>query len=77
MKLLGTHKEDLDINKINHKPKMNQMKKLHPLKSPRLARERVLGKHQERRFERRKQRKIVVAVTSYQMYHFEECSKNE
>ena len=68
---------DLDINKMNHRPRMNWIKKLCPLKSPRLARERVLGKHQERRFKRRKQRKIVVAVMSYPMYHFEEWSKNE
>ena len=72
-----TCKEDLDVNKMNHRPRMNWIKKLCPLKSPKLTRERVLGKHQERRFERRKQRKIVVAVMSYPMYHFEEWSKNE
>ena len=77
IKLLGARKEDLDINEMSHRPRTNRMKKLRSLKSPKLAREGVLGKHQERRFERRKQRKIVVAVTSYLMYHFEEWSKNE
>ena len=74
IKLLGTRKEDLDVNEMNHRPRMNQIKKPHSLKSPRLARERVLGKHQERRFQRRKQRKIVVAVMSYPMYHYEDIT---
>ena len=43
-----------------------------PIKSPRLARERVLGKHQERRFKRRKQKEKAVVVMSYPTYHYEE-----
>ena len=72
IRLLGTRKEDLDVSKMNHRPRMNQIKMLCPLKSLRLVKEKVLGKHQERRFKKRKQRKIVVAVMSYPMYHFEE-----
>ena len=72
IKLPGTRKEDLDVSKMNHRPRTNQIKKLHPLKSPRLARERVLGKHQERRFKRRKQKEKAVVVMSYPTYHYEE-----
>ena len=60
-------KEDLDVSKMNHRPWMNWIRKLCPLKSPRLARERVLGKHQER-----KQKEKAVVVMSYPMYHYEE-----
>ena len=69
-KLPDAHRDDLDINKMNQGPRMNQIKKLHPLKSLRLAREKALGKHQERRLKKRKQRRIVVAVMSYPTYHF-------
>ena len=46
-------------------------------KSLRLAREKVLGKHQERKSKKRKQRRIAVAVTSYMTYHFKRCREWE
>ena len=41
-----------------------------PIKKSKAGKGKVLGKHQERRFKERKQRRIAVAVTSYLTYHF-------
>ena len=41
-----------------------------PLKKSKTSKGKVLGKHQERKFKKRKQRRIAVAVMSYLMYHF-------
>ena len=50
----GTHKEDLDIGRMNHRPRMNWIKKFHLLKNPNLAssyrasKRKVLEKETER-----------------------------
>ena len=43
-----------------------------PIKKSKTGKGRVLRKHQERRFKRRKQKKIAVVVMSYPTYHYEE-----
>ena len=53
--------------------RMNQIKKFHPLKSLRPAKEKVPGKCQKRKFKKRRQRRVAVAVMSYLMYHFKRC----